>query len=157
MIGLCGKANSANCLCGNCNYAGFIKIYCTDSFVKVKRPFINSWRIIEYLMRDSISLNTKDGEAATRAVLQNKLFLCTFNQAYNFINKETLVQVFSCEFCKISKNTFFTKHLWTSASEQRLRLAVSSFQLCLWLPFWKSVRHMSFPNLRYGSIVHGFT
>ena len=27
--------------------------------------------------------------------------------ACNFIKKETLTQVFSCEFCKISKNTFF--------------------------------------------------
>ena len=30
----------------------------------------------------------------------------------NFIKKKTLAQVFSCEFCEISKNTFFTKHLW---------------------------------------------
>ena len=29
--------------------------------------------------------------------------------ACNFINKETLAQVFSCEFCEISKNTFFTE------------------------------------------------
>ena len=28
-------------------------------------------------------------------------------EACNFINKETLAQVFSCEFCEISKNTFF--------------------------------------------------
>ena len=31
--------------------------------------------------------------------------------------KETLAQVFPCEFCKISKNTFFTEHLWATASE----------------------------------------
>ena len=40
--------------------------------------------------------------------------------AYNFITtlfrKETLAQVFSCEFCKISRNTFFTGHLWAIAS-----------------------------------------
>ena len=24
--------------------------------------------------------------------------------------------MFSCEFCEISKNTFFTKHVWTTAS-----------------------------------------
>ena len=29
----------------------------------------------------------------------------------NFIKKETLVQVFSSEFCNISKYTFFTEHL----------------------------------------------
>ena len=33
-----------------------------------------------------------------------------------FTKKETLAQVFSCEFCKISKNTFFTEHLRAAAS-----------------------------------------
>ena len=37
-------------------------------------------------------------------------------QACNFITKETLAQVFSCEFCEISKRTFFTDHLWATAS-----------------------------------------
>ena len=31
--------------------------------------------------------------------------------ARNFIKKETLAQVFSCEFCEILKKTFFTEHL----------------------------------------------
>ena len=39
-------------------------------------------------------------EAATRGVLP---------EACNFIKKETLTQVLSCEFCAISKNTFFYK------------------------------------------------
>ena len=43
-------------------------------------------------------------------------------EACNFIKKETLAQVFSCEFCEISKNTFLTEHLWPAASEN---LAVS--------------------------------
>ena len=34
----------------------------------------------------------------------------------NFIKKETLMQVFSCEFCKIFKSTDFEEHLWTSNS-----------------------------------------
>ena len=29
---------------------------------------------------------------------------------------EALAQVFSCEFCKISDNTFLTEHLWTTVS-----------------------------------------
>ena len=33
-------------------------------------------------------------------------------QDCNFIKKETLAHVFSCEFCEISKNSFFTEHLW---------------------------------------------
>ena len=34
----------------------------------------------------------------------------------SFIKKETLAQVFSCEFCEISKNTFLTEHLWMTGS-----------------------------------------
>ena len=41
---------------------------------------------------------------------------CLRPEACNFIKKETLAQVFSCEFCNISKNTFFTEQLWTTAS-----------------------------------------
>ena len=40
-----------------------------------------------------------------------------FLQACNFIEKETLAKVFSCDFYEISKNTFFTEHLWTTASK----------------------------------------
>ena len=38
------------------------------------------------------------------------------SQACNFIKKETLAQVFFCDFCEISKSNFFTEHLWTTAS-----------------------------------------
>ena len=37
-------------------------------------------------------------------------------QACNFIKIETLARVFSCEFCEISKNTFFLEHIWATAS-----------------------------------------
>ena len=30
---------------------------------------------------------------------------------------ETLAQVSSCEFCEISKNTFFTDYVWVTAFE----------------------------------------
>ena len=40
--------------------------------------------------------------------------------ACNFIKKESMAQVFSCEFCEISTNTFFTEHLWAIASEKLL-------------------------------------
>ena len=65
-------------------------------------------------------------EAATRGAQYKKVFLkisqnsqedtcarVSFRPgACNFIIKETLAQVFSCLFCEISKNTFFTEHLW---------------------------------------------
>ena len=34
----------------------------------------------------------------------------------DFIKKESLSQVFSCEFCEISKKTFFTEHLRKTAA-----------------------------------------
>ena len=37
-----------------------------------------------------------------------------------FIKKETLAHVFSCEFCEISKNTFYKEHLWATASVQNV-------------------------------------
>ena len=39
--------------------------------------------------------------------------------ACNFIKKETLAQVLSGEFCKISNNIFFTEQLWTAAFKNR--------------------------------------
>ena len=35
------------------------------------------------------------------------------------LKKKSLVHVFSCEFCEISKNNFFIKHLRVTASVQR--------------------------------------
>ena len=37
-------------------------------------------------------------------------------QAFNFIKKETLAQVFSCEFCENSKNTFLHRTPLVAAS-----------------------------------------
>ena len=39
------------------------------------------------------------------------------NSTWNFIKKETLAEVFSCEFSEICKNTFFTEHLRETASK----------------------------------------
>ena len=48
----------------------------------------------------------------TRKHLCQSLF---FNKVAG-IKKETLAQIFSCGFCEISKNTFFTEHLLATAS-----------------------------------------
>ena len=42
------------------------------------------------------------------------------NTFLNFVKKETLAQVFSYEFCEISKNTFFTENLRATASDFKL-------------------------------------
>ena len=49
----------------------------------------------------------------------------------NFIKKEALAQVFSCEFCKVSKNTFLTEHLWKTVSKICFHLVLSSIYLIL--------------------------
>ena len=36
--------------------------------------------------------------------------------AFNLIKKDTSAQVFSSEFCKIFRNTFFTEHLRATVS-----------------------------------------
>ena len=44
------------------------------------------------------------------------------HQACNFIKKETLAQVFSCEFCEISKNTLSTEHLLLSVASDLIEI-----------------------------------
>ena len=39
------------------------------------------------------------------------------SRTYNFIKKETMAQVFSCEFCKISKSNFFYRTPLVTASD----------------------------------------
>ena len=53
-------------------------------------------------------------ETATRGILWKKVFLeiLQISQENTFMKKKNLAQVISCEFCEISKNTFFTEHLW---------------------------------------------
>ena len=49
-------------------------------------------------------------------------------EVFNFIKKETLAQVFSCEFWEIFKKTVFTEHLLTTISETFLKLLVNNLQ-----------------------------
>ena len=51
-------------------------------------------------------------------------YLRKLPEACNFIKKETLAQVFSCEFCEIFKNTFFTERLQVTDSDIRMQVVV---------------------------------
>ena len=95
--------------------------------------YLLQWKPFENEKRSSFhltsSFRSEDTEAVVqrcsvrKSVLRNFVkftakHLCQspfFNKV--FIKKEALVQVFSCEFCEISKNTFFAGLLWTTASE----------------------------------------
>ena len=83
--------------------------------------------------------------------------LCTPLQTMNFIKKGTLAQLFSWEFCKISKNTFFAEHLWATASVLSLFFLVMPFH-CVVLNFekknWSFVKY--FP-LEVFTVVSFFT
>ena len=46
-----------------------------------------------------------------------------------FINKETLAQVFSYEFCEIFKNTFSIEHFWGILVIERLRVGYMNTSL----------------------------
>ena len=59
----------------------------------------------------------------TKETLEKRCEICS-----KLTIKETLAQVFSCEFCKISKNAFFTEHLWAAASEKK----VSACETYVW-------------------------
>ena len=62
------------------------------------------------------------------------------NTACNFIKKKTLAQVFSCEFCEISKNTLSTEHIWATASSLTKGHYISAATL-LWNAFKPSEKY----------------
>ena len=59
--------------------------------------------------------------------------------ACNFIKKETLAQMFSCEFCKISKNTFFYRTPSIATSE-------ASYFYLSFLPYLHQTRFYGFAD-----------
>ena len=70
---------------------------------KSKRPYKNS--IINHIAPNFVNIGEEE--------LRETISLLSDNytaSACNFIKKETLAQVFSCEFCLIFKDTFFTKY-----------------------------------------------
>ena len=71
--------------------------------------------------RCSIKKGVLKNFATVTGVLPETLFYYSCRpEACNFIKKETRAQVFSCEFGEIFKNTLFTEHLWTTASDKKL-------------------------------------
>ena len=104
-----------------------IGIGCRKEKEKRKQTFSQSSKTfyINIISTSSISVMS---EAVVGRCFVKKVFLeilqnsqentCAnlFFKKENFIKKETLAQVFSSEFCKISKNNFFTEHPRTTAS-----------------------------------------
>ena len=98
------KCCLVNCTLEACNFVSKVFLY-RGRFIR------NVWRARSNHQRCSmkkgvwkIFANSSENTCA-RASFFNKV-----------VNKETLTQVFSCEFCEIFKNTSFTEHLWVTAS-----------------------------------------
>ena len=54
-------------------------------------------------------------EKSAFKISQNSCWSLFRSEAYNFIKKGTLTQVFSFEFYKIFQSTIFSAHIWTTA------------------------------------------
>ena len=87
---------------------------------KLKSDFLRSQTNLEafvrrYSLKKDVLKNFKkfSGKHRGRVFVLIKLQA----SACNFIKKETLAQVFSCQFCEISKNTFFIEHLRATDSK----------------------------------------
>ena len=65
-------------------------------------------------------------------------------EACNFMKKETLAQVFSCEFCKIFKNSFFTENLRVTASNFSISMLLLEPELLKYLFFDKTIFSLIF-------------
>ena len=58
-------------------------------------------------------------EFTSKHVLESPFLIKLNSVDLQLLSNETLAQVFSCEFCKIRKNTFFAEHHQATASDYR--------------------------------------
>ena len=84
------------------NGSGRLEVFCEKGVLRNFAKFTgNTCARVSFLIKL---------QAAPATLLKKGLWHRCF-PVCNFIKKETLAQVFSCEFCEISKNTFFIEHL----------------------------------------------
>ena len=80
-----------------------IKAYCVNAVVDIKPIYLNKY----HLFQNKI------------CYLDTVYFCFTIIKLFKHtIKEEAVAQMFSCEFCEISKNTFFTEHLRATTSKQ---------------------------------------
>ena len=79
-----------------------------------------------------------------KTLCQNLFFKKSYRpQVCNFIKRENLAQMFCFEFCKIFKNTFFTKHLLTTASVMMKQLEYIELLTFRWILFRNFQNHVN--------------
>ena len=73
--------------------------------------FINTEAVVQRYSLKKVFLEISQNSQENTCVIVS--FLIKLQAwACKFIKKETLAQIFSCEFCGVSENTFFKEHLW---------------------------------------------
>ena len=76
-------------------------------------------------------------------------------QVCNFIKKETLTKVFSCEFCEIFKNTFFYRTPQVTASDCFWSFVVLSCSKTLFIKRENTCSRLSQPALNLFKVNNG--
>ena len=104
------------------NQVEFCQIFKNTYFLDHLRTFLSA-SIWSFSKSPIIFISSRQEVFCKKDILRNfakftwvSFLLKLQDSVCNFIKKETLAQVFSCEFCEISKNTYFTEHVWTTAS-----------------------------------------
>ena len=109
--------------CYTLNIGGILRIFWREQYCETSL-FVSIWicivsiRDLHKLMSAKPTIIVTVKRVSNRLLLVFLLMLVIQPQACNFIKKETLVQVFSCEFYEISKNTFFHRTPLVAASER---------------------------------------
>ena len=96
--------------CSSLLFFLFICLFCFFRYFIQNPDTIFRSNRLEVLCRKSVLRNF--AKLTGKHLCQSLFFNKVAGQACNFIKKQTLTQVFSREFCEISNNTSFTKHLW---------------------------------------------
>ena len=90
--------------------------------MKVSRTLIHSkYEHSSEAVVQKCTVKKMSGKHLCQSLFFNKL--ASFNFRFNLIKKETLAQVISCEFCEISKNTFFTEYLWLELPSKKVKIS----------------------------------
>ena len=89
-------------------------MHVVETFTKITENLFRSSHQRYSIKRDVLktSKNSRENTCARYSFL-----IKLQTSGLHFIKKETLIQVFSCEFSKIFKNTFFREQLWMTSSE----------------------------------------
>ena len=118
----------------------YVKVFwgtsCYLAMVFPVKPFSRSWKeryfslIVKTIFRSSHQrCSIKNGilknftKPTWKQLCHSLIFNKVFNNCSNFIKIDSLALMFSCECFDIFKNTFFTEHLWTTASESSYAMA----------------------------------